>query len=162
MSSCSFIATNLEMPEIESKAKYITVKEAVELNIKPHELVPWEEMDPNAQVLIVEHEEDLNGLVINEGSYYDVSEYTDYPFIYEVNFVYTESRAKQLMDYLKDNMREGQIIELWRVWIDDDKLNIPYSRLKENELTLNHLVQMYDWNDENYQQQYCIVVEKFD
>lgn len=161
MSSCSFIATNLEMPEIESKAKYITVKEAVELNIKPHELVPWEEMDPNAQVLIVEHEEDLNELVINEGSYYDVSEYTDYPFIYEVNFVYTESRVKQLLDYLKNNMREGRIIELWRVWIDDDKLNIPYSRLKENELTLNHLVQMYDWNDENYQQQYCIVVEKF-
>ena len=161
MSSCSFIATNFEMPEIESRAKYITVKEAVELNIKPHELVPWEEMDPNAQVLIVEHEEDLNELVINKDCYYDVSEYTDYPFIYEVNFVYTESRAKQLMDYLKDNMREGQIIELWRVWIDDNKLNIPYSRLNENELTLNHLLQMYDWNDENYQQQYCIVVEKF-
>ncbi|MEK4387174.1 magnesium transporter [Solibacillus sp. FSL W7-1464] len=162
MSSCSFIATNFEMPEIESKAKYITVKEAIALEIKPHELVPWEEMDPSAQVLVVENGEDLNELVINEGSYYDISEYTGYPFIYEVNFVYSESRVKQLLDYLKDNMREGQIIELWRVWIgdEDDKLNIPYSRLNENELSLNHLLQMYDWNDENYQEQYCIVVEK--
>src|SRR5690606_18073879 len=110
MSSCSFIATNFEMPEIESKATYITVKEAIELEIKPHELVPWEEMNPNAQVLVVENEEDLNELVINKDGYYDVSEYTGYPFIYEVNFVYSESRVKQLLDYLKDNMREGQII----------------------------------------------------
>ena len=71
MSSCSFIATNFEMPEVESKAKYMTVKEAIELKIKPHELVPWEKMDPNSQILFVENEEDLNELVINKGSYYD-------------------------------------------------------------------------------------------
>lgn len=46
MSFCSFIATNYEMPE--AKAKYITVKEAIELNLKSHELLPWEKMDPNA------------------------------------------------------------------------------------------------------------------
>lgn len=39
MSSCSFIATNFEMPKIESKEKHITVKEAIELKIKPHELM---------------------------------------------------------------------------------------------------------------------------
>jgi hypothetical protein len=48
MSFCSFIATNYEMPEVETKAKTITVKEAIELEITPHELVPWEKMDPNA------------------------------------------------------------------------------------------------------------------
>lgn len=161
MSSCSFIATNFEMPEIETKAKNITVKEAIELKIPPHELLPWEEMDPDAQVLVVENEEDLNELVISKDCSYDVSEYTGYPFIYEVNFLYTESRVQQLLVYLKDNMRAGQIIELWRVWIGhDDELNIPYSRFTDNELSLNHLVQMYNWNDENYKEQYCIVVEK--
>lgn len=32
------------MPEVETKTKNITVKEAIELEIKPHELVPWEKM----------------------------------------------------------------------------------------------------------------------
>ena len=160
MSSCSFIATNFEMPEIESKEKYITVKEAIELKITPHELVPWKKMDPNAHVLIVEDEEDLNELTITKDCYYNVSEYTNYPFIYQVDFSYSESRAKQLFDYLTSNIKEDQIIELWRVWIGDDELNIPYDRFTYNELTQDHLFQMYDWNDENYKQQYCLVIEK--
>lgn len=160
MSSCSFIATNFEMPKIESKEKHITVKEAIELKIKPHELMPWEKMDPNAQVLIAENEEDLNELTITKDCYYNVSEYTNYPFIYQVDFSYSESRAKQLLDYLTSNIKEDQIIELWRVWIGDDAQNIPYSRLTYNELTLGYLLQLYNWNDENYKQQYCLVIEK--
>ncbi|MEK4701277.1 magnesium transporter [Solibacillus sp. FSL R7-0668] len=160
MSSCSFIATNFEMPKIESKEKHITVKEAIELKIKPHELMPWEKMDPNAQVLIAENEEDLNELTITKDCYYNVSEYTNYPFIYQVDFSYSESRAKQLLDYLTSNIKVDQIIELWRVWIGDDAQNIPYSRLTYNELTLGYLLQLYNWNDENYKQQYCLVIEK--
>ncbi|MFJ8511248.1 hypothetical protein [Lysinibacillus xylanilyticus] len=53
MSFCSFIATNYEMPEVKTKAKYITVKEAIELDIKPHEVIPWEKMDPNAQYYLL-------------------------------------------------------------------------------------------------------------
>ncbi|MED4462551.1 magnesium transporter [Metabacillus fastidiosus] len=163
MSFCSFIATNYEMPEVDkTKAKYITVKEAIELEIKPHELVPWEKMDLNAQILFFENEDDLNELVIKKDAYYDVSGYTSYPFIYELNFIYSELRAKQLLEYLKENIRKGQILELWRVWIghDDNEINIPYIRCNHEELSLNHLVQMYNWNHEKYKEQYCIVLER--
>ena len=151
------------MPEVDkTKAKYITVKEAIELEVKPHELVPWEKMDPNAQILFVENEDDLNELVIKKDAYYDVSGYTSYPFIYEVNFIYSELRAKQLLEYLKENVRERQILELWRVWIghDDNEINIPYIRYNYEELSLNHLIQMYNWNHEKYKEQYCIVLER--
>ena len=142
MSFCSFIATNYEMPEVESKAKYITVKEAIELEIKPHELVPWEKMDPTAQILLIENEDNLKELVITKDIYYDVGGYTSYPFIYQVNFTYSELRAKQLLEYIKENIKEGQILELWRVWIgdDDNEINIPYIRCSYEELSLNHLV----------------------
>lgn len=162
MSFCSFIATNYEMPELKTKAKYITVKEAIGLEIKPHELVPWEKMDPNAKILFVGNEDDLNELVIKKDAYYDVSGYTSYPFIYEVNFIYSELRVKQLLEYLKENIREGQILELWRVWVghDDNEINIPYIRCHYEELSLNHLVQMYNWNHEKYKEQYCIVLER--
>lgn len=152
MSFCSFIATNFEMPEVDkTKAKYMTVKEAIQLAIKPHELVPWDTMDSNAQILFVENEDDLNELVITKDIYYDVSGYTSYSFIYEVHFRYSELRVKQLLEYLKENMREGQILELGRLWIDDDdhEIHIPYSRCKYEELSLNHLVPMYNRNMKN-------------
>ena len=60
MSFCSSIATNDEMPLIQTKSKVVTVKEAIELELKPHELMSSEKMDSNAQLLYVEKEEDLN------------------------------------------------------------------------------------------------------
>lgn len=162
MSFYSFIATNNEIPEVKTKAKYITVKKAIELKIKPHELVPWEKMDPNTQILFVENEDDLDELVIKKDAYYDVSGYTSFSFIYEVNFIYSELRAQQLLEYLKENIREGQILELWRVWIGQNanEMNIPYIGCYYEELSLNHLVQMYNWNHEKYKEQFCIVLER--
>lgn len=163
MSFCSFIATNDEMPEVDqTKAKYMTVKEAVDLGIEPHELVPWEKMDPNAQILFFENEEDLKGLVIKKDTYYDVSGYTSHPFIYEVNFGYSELRANQLLEYIKENVKEGQILELWRVWIghDDHEIDIPYIRCNYEDLSLNHLVQMYNHDHEKYKEQFCIALER--
>jgi hypothetical protein len=163
MSSYTFIATNYEMPEVDkTNAKYITVQEAIDLGIQPHELVPWERLDPNAQILYVENEDDLGELVTTKDTYYDVSGYSSYPFIYEVDFKFSELRVKQLLEYLKENIREGQILELWRVWIghDDDEINIPYTRCSYEELSLNQLMQLYNWNHEKYKEQYCIVIER--
>lgn len=149
------------MPEVEAKEKYITVKEAMELNLKPHELLPWEKMDPNTQIIVIEKEEDLNELVVGEDTYYDVSEYTSYPFIYGVNFSYSKVRIEQLLNYLKENTREGQIVELWRVWIgDSEQENIPFSRCYYDDLSLNHLEQMYNTHHREYKEQYCLVIER--
>lgn len=52
------------MPEVETKAKTITVREAMELAIKPHELVPWEKMDPSAQIVVVENNEDTKSYLL--------------------------------------------------------------------------------------------------
>ena len=160
MSFCSFIATNYEMPEVASKVKSITVKEAIELGMEPHKLVPWDEMDPDAEILFVENEEDLNELVITKDGYYDVSHYTSSPFIYEVSFIYSESRVKQLLAYLKENCREGQIVELWGVWIGDEEQHIPHSRCSYEELSLDHLMQLYNSEHEKYKDQQCIVFER--
>jgi hypothetical protein len=163
MSSYLFIATNYEIPEVDNtKAKNITVQEAIDLGIKPHELLPWEKMDPNAEILFVENEDDLDELVISKETSFGDCGYTSYSFIYEVNFIFSELRAKQLLEYLKENLREGQILELWRVWIghDDDKVNIPFTRCRYEELSLNHLIQLYNWKHEKYKEQDCLVIEK--
>lgn len=163
MSAYVFLATNYEMPEIDYTGKrYITVKEAMDLGIKPNEWIPWEELDPNACILFVENEENLHELSITKGFAYEVSDYTSYPFIYEVDFIYTESRTQQLLEYIKENMKKGQILEMWRVWLDheDDELNIPYARYNYEELSLNDLLPLYNREHEKYKLQNCLVIER--
>lgn len=149
------------MPEIASKAKYISVTEAIALGIEPHEFLPWEEMDPNEQILFVEDEEDLQELTIEKGTHYDVSRFTDHPFLYEVNFVYTEQRARQLLEYLRENSREGQILELWNVWLgaEEHDQEIPEIRVNLEELSLDHIAQIYNSDHKNYQEQGRIVLD---
>ncbi|RLQ94561.1 magnesium transporter [Falsibacillus albus] len=163
MSSFVFLATNYEMPEVDNtNAKYITVKEAIDLGIKPHELVPWEKMDPNARILYVENEDDLNELVISKDYSYNVREYTSYAFIYKVDFIFTELRTMQFLEYLKANIKEGQKLEIWRVWIGqgDDELHIPYTRYSYEELSLNHLIPLFNWEHEKFKLQNCLVIER--
>lgn len=162
MSSYSFIATNYEIPEVDNtNVKFITVKEAIELGLKSPNL-PFEEMDPDANVLLCENEDDLDELVITEETSFGDCGFTNYQFIYQIEFSYSKKRVNQLLEFLKENIREGQLIELWRVWIgnDTDELNIPYIRSKYEELSLNHLLQMYNRQHEQYKEQCCLVIDR--
>ena len=163
MSAFVFLATNYEMPELDyTRKKHVTVKEAIDLGIKPYALVTWEKMNPNARVLIVEDEEGLHELVITKDYSYDVADYTSYQFIYEVNFIYTELRTKQFFEYVKENLKEGQTLEIWRVWIGygEDVLTIPYTRYSYTELSLNHLMPLFNLEHDKYKLQNCLVIEK--
>ena len=163
MSQYSFIATDYELPEVDnSKEKIITVSEAIELGIKPHVLMPWEKMNPDGKVMIFEKEEDLGELVIRKVDVvYDenISWYTTKPFIYSVDFGYTEGRAKELLDYLKKNMIEGYSLELWNIWLDDKK-NIKPKYKNYNGISLSDISEVYDSNNENYANHSCIIIEK--
>lgn len=159
MSYCSFIATERPMREIHTPIETITVREAIKRNIPPHELVAWEELDVNAEVLVVENEDDLHELTISADSYYDVSHYSSYPYVYEVSFRYSNKRLEHLLHYLHDNIEDGQIIELWNVWLGDDE-NVPYERCHIRELTVNKLDMLYNHDCASFKPQYCLVIEK--
>lgn len=119
MSQYSFIATDYELPEVKnSKEKIITVREAIKLGIEVHEWMPWGKMNPDDKIIMFDKEEDLGELVIRkEDVIFDenVRWYTDKPFIYSVEFRYTEGRAKELLDYLRKNMIEGHPLEFKKI-----------------------------------------------
>jgi len=162
MSFYSFIATNYEIPEVDNtNVKYITVKEAIELELEsPY--MPFDEMDPDAQVLLCENENDLDELVITEETTFGDCGFTNHPFIYQLDFAYSIKRVNQLLEYLKENIKEGQLLEIWRVWISNDmgELYIPFSRCSFEELSLNHLLQIYDRQHEQYKEQCCLVIDR--
>ena len=137
------------------------MSEAIKLGIKAHELVPWEKMNPNSKIIIIDNESDLGELVIRKSDVYEenVRWYTDKPFIYSVEFRYTEPRAKQLLEYLKENINEGQYLELWSIWLDD-KQEVKPIICNYEEISLSNIKQMYDWQNENYKNHSRIVVKR--
>ena len=163
MSAYSFIATDYEIQEVHnSKERIITVREAIKLGIKPHEFMPpWEERNPNDKILFFEKESDLGELVIVKSTEYEknVRWYTDKPFIYSVNFGYSELRVKQLLEYLKENIRERNKLELWSIWLDA-KQNIQPTICNYREISIHNLKQMYDWKCEEHVWHSCIIIEK--
>ena len=107
-------------------------------------------------------EEDLGELVIRKvDAVYDenISWYTTKPFIYSVEFRYTEGRAKEFLDYLKKNMIEGYSLELWNIWLDGKK-NIKPKYKNYNDISLSDISEVYDFNNENYANHSCIIIEK--
>ena len=84
MSQYTFIASDYELPQVTNpNIEIITVREAIMRGIEPNELMPWEEMDQDAEVLVVEDEEYLYELEImkEDELYDDVGSYTEKPYI---------------------------------------------------------------------------------
>lgn len=145
MSKYSFIATDYELPEVDNtKVKRITVEEAIRLGIKPHELMPWEKMNPKDEVIIVNDEDDLGEVVIKKDSSFEwnVKWYTNKRYIYSITFEYNEFRAEQLLKYLKENVKRGYTVELWTIWLDD-KQNVKPNIYKYDELTADCIKKTY-------------------
>ncbi|MCW2279277.1 hypothetical protein [Heliophilum fasciatum] len=162
MTAYSFIATDYEIPEIDNtKKRFITVREAIALGIKPHELVPWERMDKDSEVTIVDDENDLDELVIKKETDFenDVRWYTKKPFIYSVYFRYREHRGKQLLEYLKENIKEGQHLELWSIWLGDKQYIKPII-CEYERISLELIKKVYTWQVGNDSICNCVVFER--
>lgn len=118
-------------------------------------------MKPDGKVIIYDNESDLDELVIRKDTSFEgnVRCYTDKPFIYSVEFHYSETRAIQLLEYLKENIKEGQKLELWTIWLDDIQCIQPIYSYYE-EFNLYHIKQMYDWQNESYVTHSCIIIKR--
>ena len=162
MSIYSFIATDYEIPEVKnSKKRIITVQEAIKLGVEAHKFMPWEKMNPDDKIIFFEKESDVGELVIKKGTNFEknVRWYTHKPFIYSMHFQYSELRVKQLLEYLKQNISEGQQLELWLIWLDD-KQSIKPNIFNYEELSIDDLKQMYDNQDKKYVYHNCIIIER--
>lgn len=161
MSQYTFIASDYKLPEIDNtKSKIITVREAIELGIEAHELVPWEEMDQDDEVLIFEDEEDLYELEIRieDELYDDVGWYTEKLYIYAVEFHYTEKRGNELLEYLKSNIKKGYTLELWAIWLDDRK-DIQPKIKNYKDISLHDIDKIFNSDNENWENHTGIVIE---
>lgn len=161
MSQYTFIAADYELPEISnSKVEMITVKEAMERGVEAHELVPWEELDPTEEVMYFKEEDDLNELEIYQETdrFDDIDWKTAKPFIYVVDFVYTEQRGQELIDYLQENLKEGYTLELWTIWLDEEH-SVKPKTIRKEYLSLKEIARLTDFNDEDFEHHQGIIIK---
>ena len=65
------------------------------------------------------------------------------PFPYELNLEATEEDTKQLRTYLETNCHPGETIELWNLWVGDDRgTHVPHFRGWLADLDLETLTQL--------------------
>ncbi|HCW05061.1 MAG TPA: hypothetical protein DGK91_11370 [Clostridium sp.] len=161
MSQYTFIASDYELPQVTNpNIEIITVREAIMRGIEPNELMPWEEMDQDAEVLVVEDEEYLYELEImkEDELYDDVGSYTEKPYIYSVDFHYTEKRGNELLKYLKSNIRKGHTLELWTIWLND-KTNVQPKVKNFDEISLDDIDKMFNSDNENWENHSVIIIK---
>lgn len=119
MSKFKFIASNFELQEVDlTNLRRMTIKELKRLNIELKGPVPMDECDEDTEVLFYESQEDMEGLTISlcDNPPYNLEHHIKMPHIYWLSNDLTEKCAKQLLEYLKQNMKKQQQIEIWSIW----------------------------------------------
>ena len=104
----------------------------------------------------------------------DVREYSDKKngVYLEWNY-YTEGRAKQLIEYLKNALQNADSVELWRVWLGvsdefEDSPVVHRRTISISDLTTKHIKEIDDaeiWNtpDKMYPNRpsfYCLEIKR--
>lgn len=71
---------------------------------------------------------DLDNGIIDDGgaddnfflfSFPDVQDYTDKKYGVYLEWDYTDGRAEQILNYMKETLKNVEFIELWKVWLMD-------------------------------------------
>lgn len=149
MSTCKFIASNMPLTEFKPSQEY-----PFHINLDTGTVY-----DGGA---------DDNYFLFD---FKDVDLYTDKEYGVYLEWDYTDGRAKQIIEYIKNALKETDSIEFWLVWLMDyyEYEERPFIHRKEisiNELTVNHIKEIDSaiiWNkpDKMYPDRpsfYCLTI----
>lgn len=84
----------------------------------------------------------------------DVSDYTDKKYGVCLEWIYTDGRAEQILEYIRAALEESELVELWHVWLGDyyeyeDSPVINKRTIPINEMTIQDIRELDNadiWN----------------
>lgn len=163
MSSFQFLASDDLLMEVSNPyVELLSINEAIERDIELDDFfLQKTKEDRNEKIILrCDSEEHLNELQITYDRYYSstaADEYSQKQYFAQINWYYTEARAKQLMDYILEQLEVVNKIEIWSVWLDDDQ-PARSRTINGKELTITDLT-FLDLK-EGFQGPECLVVVK--
>ena len=75
----------------------------------------------------------------------------------EITWRYTDKRAKQLLEYIHDHLKDSNEVELWRIWMDANSTPTIY-KVMEEELRLKHIKKIFKQDGFNIPE--CVIITK--
>ncbi len=149
MSSCRFIASDFPLPEAAPSQDYpIYINEGT----------------------VSDGGADDNYFL---NTFADVKEYSDKNYGVCLEWDYTEGRAKQVIEYIKNALQKSEVVEFWHVWLMDyyefeDRPFINRKTISVRELTAEHIKEINNaviWNnqDKMYPERpsfYCLTITR--
>ena len=110
--------------------------------------------------MFCDSEEHMEEIEINHDMYYSseyAEEYSNKQYFSELCWRYTEARAKQLIEYLKEQLKSSDEIEIWSIWLDDHK-SASIESINVNELSIADLKFLDTSNA--YEKPKCLVIKQ--
>jgi len=115
--------------------------------------IPLQEMAPSKKYPI---HIDLDMGTVEDGgaddnfylfSYPDLKDYTEKKYGVYLEWRYTEGRAKQILKYIREVLKETEQVEFWHVWLMDyyeyeDSPVIHKRKLSINEMTIQDIYEL--------------------
>ncbi|MCL1925334.1 MAG: hypothetical protein FWF50_07110 [Defluviitaleaceae bacterium] len=122
MSLMIFLASDFPLKDVENqKLQFLSIREVKALGQLLPSYVSEDFLKNHNQdekiILTAQSEEDFGELEIGM-PYYLTEDYTKKPYTKEIRMVYTEERARQLIEYIKEHLQEANYLEFWSVWIN--------------------------------------------
>lgn len=144
MSLFQFLACDKGLEEIKNNhIEIISINEALNRKIELGDLIlNNSSLDRDEKmILICDSEELLDELEINHNMNYSsvyAEQFSKKRYFSEIQWRYTEPRVKQLYDYIVDQVRTVEEIEIWSIWLDAPETAVVKS-INVDDLTVENL-----------------------
>lgn len=163
MSIFQFLASDKPLEEVKNPyVKFISINEALACNIKLGDFIVNDtEIDRNERnIMVCDSEEHMGEIEIKHDMYYSseyAKKYSNKQYFSELHLTYTETRAKQLVDYLKEQLNNLDEIEVWSIWLDEYK-SASIKSININELSITDLEFLNTSN--GYEKPKCLIIKR--
>jgi hypothetical protein len=162
MSLFEFIASDKLLKEVKNPyVEFISINDALERNIEVADFMMNDNIDKDEKFIIFfESVEHLEEIEIKHDMYYSseyAKEYSNKKYFSQLQWRYTEIRAKQLVDYLNEQLMSIDEIEIWSIWLDEHK-SASIKSINANELSITDLSFLDTSN--GYEKPKCLIIKK--
>lgn len=145
MSLFQFLASDKQLKDVKNKlVEFISINEAIESGIEfDDSIMKDNEIDKDEKTLpSFKNEEDLNEIEISNNEYHSTEfskEYSKKKYCSELNWEFSDVRAKELITYITEEIKGCEEIEVWNIWIDDEIEEPVVNTVNINSLTVDDL-----------------------
>jgi hypothetical protein len=124
MSLFEFLASDKLLKEVKNPyVEFISINEALKRILVVADFMMNDKIfdKDEKSIMLCVSDEHLEEIEIKHDMYYSseyTKEYSKKQYFSELQWSYTETRAKQLLDYLNEQLISIDEIEIWSIWLD--------------------------------------------